>query len=117
MKRIKKSSFWTGDRYFVDVRVRMKAKDTVVHADGCSTNLGIIGATCNCGAEAQAEISFKAGIREAVKVYEPYINALVEENGGLIGLAYSHGWRSSQVEFGKRCRKKIKELKKILRSN
>lgn len=39
----------------------MEAKDTVVHADGCSTNLGIIGANCNCGSEAQAKISFKAG--------------------------------------------------------
>ena len=39
----------------------LEAKDTVVHADGCSTNLGIIGAICNCGSEAQAEISFNAG--------------------------------------------------------
>ena len=39
----------------------------VVHADGCTTNLGIIGATCNCGATAQAEktwdIAYKAGQR------------------------------------------------------
>ena len=40
----------------------MKWEDTVIHADGCTTNLGIIGATCNCGAEAQAEVSFKAGV-------------------------------------------------------
>ena len=39
----------------------MEAKDTVIHADGCTTNMGVIGATCNCGSEAQAEISFKAG--------------------------------------------------------
>lgn len=45
----------------------MEAKGTVVHADGCATNLGVIGATCNCGAELQAEISFKAGIREVVE--------------------------------------------------
>lgn len=42
----------------------MEAKSwqqAVVHADGCTTNLGVIGATCNCGAERQAEISFKRG--------------------------------------------------------
>ncbi len=42
----------------------MKAKDTVIHADGCTTNLGVIGAICNCGAEAQAEISFRAGYEQ-----------------------------------------------------
>ena len=25
----------------------------ILHADGCATNLGVIGAECNCGAEAQ----------------------------------------------------------------
>lgn len=43
----------------------MEAQDVVVHADGCTTNLGIIGATCSCGAEAQAIISFKAGYEQA----------------------------------------------------
>ena len=42
-----------------------KWEDTVIHADGCTTNLGIIGAACNCGAERQAEITwdiaFKVG--------------------------------------------------------
>ncbi len=28
---------------------------TVIHAYGCTTNLAIIGATCNCGAEAQMQ--------------------------------------------------------------
>lgn len=45
----------------------MNWKDTIIHAKGCTTNLGVIGATCNCGAEMQAEISFKAGIREVRK--------------------------------------------------
>ena len=30
-------------------------KLTVVHADDCTTNLGIIGATCNCGSETQLQ--------------------------------------------------------------
>jgi len=30
-------------------------KLTVIHADGCATNLGIIGATCNCGSESQLQ--------------------------------------------------------------
>ncbi len=28
---------------------------TVIHAYSCTTNLAIIGATCNCGAEAQVQ--------------------------------------------------------------
>ena len=43
----------------------MNAKDTIVHADGCATNLGIIGAACNCGAEAQAEITWAIAFKEA----------------------------------------------------
>ena len=49
----------------------MEAKtwqDTVIHAAGCTTNLGIIEATCNCGAEYQAkitwDIAFKVGKQE-----------------------------------------------------
>lgn len=42
----------------------MNWENTVVHASGCTTNLGVIGATCNCGAEHQAEVSFKAGQKE-----------------------------------------------------
>ena len=61
--------------------------------------------------QAQAEISFKAGVKEAIKVYTPYVRGLEAENGSLIGFASTHGWRSSQVEFGKQCREKIKRLK------
>ncbi len=52
-----------------------------------------------------------AVVREIFRTYDKYIKALEEENGDVIGLAYSHGWRSSQVEFGKKCRSKIKVLK------
>ena len=46
-------------------------EETVVHADGCNTNLGIIGAICNCGSEVQAQhtwdIAYKAGEAEVVE--------------------------------------------------
>ena len=45
----------------------------VIHADGCTTNLGIIGATCNCGAEAQRDADEKlmaAKDAEIVKLKE-----------------------------------------------
>ncbi len=57
------------------------------------------------------EAGYKAGIRKAIKVYTPYVRALEEENGSLVGFASTHGWSSSQVEFGKQCRSKIKSLK------
>ena len=48
-------------------------EETVVHADGCNTNLGIIGAICNCGSDAQAgitgNIAKKAGYEQAIKDY------------------------------------------------
>ena len=59
------------------------------------------------------QMIYKAGQRGAIKVYTPYVKALEDENGSLIGFAHTHGWRSSGVEFGKRCREKIKELKKV----
>ena len=51
----------------------MKAKDTVIHNDGCPTAGYMTGGSlgdkkyhyaCTCGREAQAEISFKAGYKE-----------------------------------------------------
>lgn len=51
-------------------------------------------------------------IKEIFRAYDKYIEALEDENSSLVGLAYVHGWRSSQVEFGRTCRAKIKELKK-----
>ena len=48
---------------------------------------------------------------EIFKAYNPYIKGLEDENGSLVGFACTHGWSSSRVEFGKKCRKKIKALK------
>ncbi len=62
-------------------------------------------------AEAQAEISFKAGIREAISVYGPYIDLLGQEIDTLSPLAIAHGWRSIRFEAGKKCREEIAKLK------
>ena len=46
------------DYYYKEMLEQFRAavdKLTVIHADGCTTNLGIIGATCNCGVEAQLQ--------------------------------------------------------------
>ena len=53
--------------------------ETVIHADGCTTNLGIIGAICNCGAERQAEISFKAGQDSRLKEVKE-INGVITQH-------------------------------------
>lgn len=50
-------------------------------------------------------------IEEACKVYDKYVKALENENGSLVGLAYIHGWRSNQVQFGENCRNAIQQLK------
>ncbi len=42
-------------------------KAPIWHADGCTTNLGIIGATCNCGSERQRDVD-----------HEYYLKAFVE---------------------------------------
>ena len=84
----------------------MEAKDTVIHADGCTTNLGVIGATCNCGAEHQAEISFKAGIEEGYKrglFMKPNPDG-VYENGKRDGIKEVVEWidreyRSNTIEY------------------
>lgn len=49
--------------------------------------------------------------KEIFKVYDRYVEALEVENSSLIGLADSHGWRSSGVELGKKCRHEIESLK------
>lgn len=44
----------------------MEAKDTAIHQENCElSHIKINFGKCTCGAEHQAEISFKAGIREA----------------------------------------------------
>lgn len=48
------------------------------------------------------------------KVYEKYIKLLDEELNELGGTAFIHGWKSSRVDKGTACRKKIKSLKKEL---
>lgn len=50
-------------------------------------------------------------IKEIFKVYDKYVKVLEDENSSLVGLAYIHGWRSSRIELGKKCRAKIKALK------
>lgn len=59
----------------------------------------------------KVEEAKKQVAKEIFKAYGVYVKALEDENSSLIGLAYTHGWRSSQVEFGKNCRSKIKSLK------
>jgi len=64
------------------------------------------------------KIAYKKGIKEGIKVYRPYVKALEEENGSLFSLAYVHGYRNPDgFEFGKKCRQKIKDLKKKVRRN
>jgi hypothetical protein len=73
----------------------MEAKSwqqTVVHADGCTTNLGVIGATCNCGAERQAEISFKAG-------QDSVFNSIPENLPPLLEMAHRTGKAECKKEL------------------
>jgi len=51
----------------------MDWEDTVVHADGCNTSMGVIGATCNCGAVRQAQISFKDGYTQRRMEEQPLV--------------------------------------------
>lgn len=53
----------------------------------------------------------KAERERVCKTYDKYVKALENENSALVGFAHTHGWRSSQVEFGKRCREEIQALK------
>ena len=57
-------------------------------------------------------LTYKDGVKKAIKVYEPYVKALEEENGSLTGLAFVHGWRSSKAAFGVECRARITGLKR-----
>lgn len=65
-------------------------------------------------AQAQLEDTLRQVVEKLdkdFKVYDTYIKELEAENGALVGFAYTHGWRSSKVELGKRLRSKIKALK------
>jgi len=50
-------------------------------------------------------------IREIFEAYDAYIELLGEEIDSLMGLAISHGWQSSKVEAGEKCRAGIQSLK------
>lgn len=42
----------------------------LIHADGCTTNLSVIGATCNCGVEAQQKEDLKWFVESIEKSQE-----------------------------------------------
>jgi len=49
--------------------------------------------------------------REIFEAYDSYIKLLGEEIDSLMSLAISHGWQSSKVEAGEKCRAGIQSLK------
>ena len=51
-------------------------------------------------------------LREAIEAQKEYIKLLGAELDSTIGLAYSHGWRSTRAEKGKELRKRIKQALK-----
>lgn len=48
---------------------------------------------------------------ELEKAYEEYNKLLLDECSELVGMATVHGWKSTRVEQGIKCRDKIAELK------
>ncbi|KKL56016.1 hypothetical protein LCGC14_2249680, partial [marine sediment metagenome] len=54
----------------------------VWHADGCTTNLDIIGAVCNCGSENQAQADLKAHNAVIKEIKEGLENTLVSTFDG-----------------------------------
>jgi hypothetical protein len=56
--------------------------------------------------EARAEV-----VREMVEAYDAYIAVISKDIDSLIGLAVSHGWKSSQIVAGEKCRANIESLK------
>jgi len=56
--------------------------------------------------QAKAEVA-----REIFEAYDSYIKLLGEEIDSLMDLAISHGWQSSRVEAGEKCRAGIQSLK------
>ena len=59
-----------------------------------------------------AELRSKELLAAVIQAQDDYIKALTEENGELVALAWTHGWRSKRVEEGTRLRAKISRLKK-----
>ena len=54
---------------------------------------------------------FDIVIKKFKNAYENYIELLEQELGNLSALAYTHGWKSSLIEEGKKARKIIEDLK------
>lgn len=54
-------------------------KMELIHADGCTTNLGVLGAACNCGAEGQLEAD-----KKVVAEVERRLQLLVDTLGDLL---------------------------------
>ena len=94
----------------------MNENPPIIHAEGCSTNLGIIGAECNCGAVAQrdADAKFYEGVIQQLttqtrKLLKPAekarrdtvyaVEVLLEEEG--IGL-YRTAMRGDECLAGER---------------
>ena len=49
--------------------------------------------------------------KELIEAYNEYIKLLVDELNSMGGLAIVHGFQSSRVEAGERCRAKIQSIK------
>ena len=47
-----------------------EVKPPIIHAEGCATNLGIIGAKCNCGAEAQRDADWEHEQQTVREIFE-----------------------------------------------
>jgi len=91
----------------------MKAKDTVIHNDGCPANGYITGGSlgeekfhydCTCGRAEQAEISFKAGIKEVtdwIDANEPYWRSVsTTKRDYYIPLSLADTWQAKLKEWG-----------------
>ena len=57
------------------------------------------------------ETAYKAGIKEAIAVYEPYIELLGKEIDALLGIVVAHGWHSSNIGLGAKHRERLAKLK------
>ena len=62
---------------------------------------------CSLGKDYRKQIA-----KEIFEIYDKYIELLVAEIDDLCGLALVHGWKSSRVELGRKCRDAIQQLKK-----
>lgn len=49
-------------------------------------------------------------MEEMIEAYGEYVRLLNDELNEVVGLAHAHGWKSTRVEDGRRCRSKIDAL-------